>query len=125
MMSNLIRRALRPVQKAASESAVLWPAAVATWTGGLVLYSAFTAAGLPLITAHFHCSSGAKSAADFPAGEDACAKQRGRSVAIANKMKVRSAIRGNDVIRSPAFIRSSEKLTRCFRGQSPALLLAA
>src|SRR5271157_1608960 len=101
MMPNLMRRALRAIQKAASESASLWPAGIATCAGGLLLYNAFRAAVLPLITALFHCSSGGKSVADFPAGEDAWPKQRGRSVAIANKMKVRSTIRGNDLMYSP------------------------
>src|SRR5271157_2417720 len=101
MMSNLMRRALRPVQNATSESALALPAGVTIWAGGLELYRALRATALPLVIAFFHCSNGGKTGLDFPAGLAVWQKQPGTIVASASKIQVRSAIRDHDLMYSP------------------------
>src|SRR5271166_2911007 len=101
MMSNLMRRALRPIQNATSESALFWPAGVTIWAGGLELYRALRPAGFPLTTAFFHCSNGGKTGLDSPAGLALWQKQPGTDVVSASKRQVRSAIRDNDLMYSP------------------------
>src|SRR5208283_2240116 len=98
MTSNLMRRALRPVQNATSESALVPPAGVTIWAGGLELYRALRITTLPLMIAFFHCSRGGKTVLGFPARVDVCPKQQAKAVATTSKIQVRSAIRDHDLM---------------------------
>src|SRR5208283_1833727 len=101
MMSNFMRRTLRPVQKATSESALVSPAGVMIRAGGLPLYSAFRAAALLPITAFFHSCKGGKAPSDFPVGVAVWPKQQGSSVASVSAMQLRITIRDSDLMHSP------------------------
>src|SRR5664279_5608393 len=99
MTFSFRRRTLRPAQKATSEVTVDPPAAVATWAGGLLLYSACSAATFPLITAAFHCSRGGNTATGFAVGcGGACPAQYDERIATANISKARATHRRRNLM---------------------------
>src|SRR5712691_7148799 len=94
-MSTCIRRALRPVQKATSASALISPPGASIRAAGLALYSALRAAASPLMIAFFHCSRGAKGTLDAPAELEAIWPQETEMIfPTVNRMKMQMTVRG-------------------------------